>query len=133
MTVACSSNLIPAAASHAEGRYMVQSPFSDYTTFQWKGGQWTVDPLHNSLITAGNGGTTPAKVAFYLYTKDGKTRYEFPQRTLAPGEQMWVDVGQVIRNRAGDAGVIASACGTQPAMSLPRVCLFLRPATGTAR
>jgi hypothetical protein len=68
----------------------------------WKGGMWKVDTTHNSLITAGNGGSTPATVAFSLFAADGTSRYDFPDRTLQPGEQIWVDVGKVIQSQLPD-------------------------------
>jgi hypothetical protein len=63
---------------------------------------WHVGPTHNTLITAGNGGTKNATVSFGLRFDEGKRIYELPDRDLAPGQQMWVDVGKLIRNQVPD-------------------------------
>ena len=97
-------DLIPVAASYdASGRYGVQSPFSDSVSFQWKGGMWHVDGEHNTLITTGNAaeGGIPAQAAITLFYGDGGV-YDLPEKALAPGEQMWVEIGKLIRDQIPD-------------------------------
>jgi hypothetical protein len=82
-------------------RFGAQTPFSDQLTFKWEGGMWEFDPQHNSIITAGNGGTKPTQTAFTIYYNQGTERYDLEQ-TLQPDEQMWIDVGKLIREHVQD-------------------------------
>ena len=90
------------AASYDQSlKYGAQTPFSDQLTFQWEGGMWEYDPYHNSIITAGNGGTKPTQAAFTIFYNQGTQRYDLEQ-TLQPDEQMWIDVGKLIREQVPD-------------------------------
>jgi hypothetical protein len=82
-------------------KFGAQTPFSDQLTFRWEGGMWEYDPYHNSIITAGNGGTKPTRTAFTIFYNQGAQRYDLEQ-TLQPDEQMWIDVGKLIRERVPD-------------------------------
>jgi hypothetical protein len=82
-------------------RYGAQTPFSDQLTFKWEGGMWEFDPVHDSIITAGNGGTKPIQAAFTLFYNQGADKYELEQK-LQPDEQMWIDVGKIIREHVQD-------------------------------
>jgi len=94
--------LVAVAASYdATLRYGAQTPFSDQLSFKWEGGMWEFDPYHNSIITAGNGGTKPTQVAFTIFYNQGTQRYDLEQ-TLQPDEQMWIDVGKLIREHVPD-------------------------------
>jgi hypothetical protein len=94
-------DLVLLAASYDDStRYGLQSPFSDNLSFMWKGGMWHYDAQHNSLITTGNGGTKDARVVVKLFYENGT--YELPERNLRPGEQIWLDVGELIRNQVPD-------------------------------
>jgi hypothetical protein len=59
------------------------------------------DAQHNSLISAGNGGTKPLQAAFTIYYNQGTQKYELEQ-TLQPHEQMWIGVGKLIREQVAD-------------------------------
>jgi hypothetical protein len=61
----------------------------------------TNDPYHNSIITAGNGGTKPTQAAFTIFYNQGTQKYELEQ-TLQPDEQMWIDVGRLISEHVPD-------------------------------
>jgi hypothetical protein len=76
-------------------------PISDQLSFKWEGGMWEYDPQHDSLITAGNGGTKPTQAAFTIFYNQGTQRYDLEQ-TLQPDEQMWIDVGKLIREHVPD-------------------------------
>jgi hypothetical protein len=82
-------------------RYGAQTPFNDQLSFLWKGGMWEYDAYHSSIITAGNGGTKPTRAAFTLFYNQGTEKYELEQ-TLQPDEQMWIDVGKLIREHLPD-------------------------------
>jgi hypothetical protein len=62
---------------------------------------WEYDPYHSSIITAGNGGTKPTQAAFTIFYNQGTQRYDLEQ-TLQPDEQMWIDVGKLIREQVPD-------------------------------
>jgi hypothetical protein len=94
--------LVAVAASYdATLRYGAQTPFSDQLSFRWEGGLWQYDVQHDSIITAGNGGTKPTQAAFTIFYNQGKDKYELEQ-TLQPDEQMWIDVGKLIRQGVPD-------------------------------
>ena len=95
-------DLVPLAASYDDStRYGLQSPFSDSLSFMWKGGMWHYDVQHDSLITTGNAGTKDARVAVSFFFGENGT-YEMPERILKPGQQIWLDVGELIRNQVPD-------------------------------
>lgn len=101
-SVTLTSNALPdelmaVAASYDQTlKYGAQTPFSDQLSHEWKGGMWEFDPYHDSIITAGNGGTQPTQAAFTIFYNQGTQKYELEQ-TLQPDEQMWVDVGKLIQ------------------------------------
>jgi hypothetical protein len=82
-------------------RYGAQTPFSDQLAFHWAGSLWQYDAHHDSILTVGNGGTKPAQALLTLYYNQGAGKYQM-QRTLEPGDQMWVDVGNLVREHAPD-------------------------------
>jgi hypothetical protein len=94
--------VLAVAASYDDTlRYGAQTPFSDQLSFRWEGGMWQYDPYHNSIITGGNGGTKPTRLAFTIFYNQGTQRYDLEQ-TLQPDEQMWIDVGKLIREHVSD-------------------------------
>jgi len=96
-----SSKLSVAASYDSTLRYGAQTPFSDQLTFEWEGGMWKFDAFHDSIITAGNGGTQPVTAAFRIFYNQGKQSYELDQ-TLQPDDQMWIDIGKLIREQTPD-------------------------------
>ncbi len=96
-------DLIGLTASYdPSSRYGLQSPFSYSLAPQWKGGRWRVDANYDTLLATGNAGTQPTSATVILYYGGGKGKYELPEHRLAPGEPLWVDVGQLIRKRVPD-------------------------------
>jgi hypothetical protein len=81
--------------------YGAQTPFSDQLAVQWEGGQWQYDAQHDSIITAGNGSSKPTQVAFTIFYNQGTQKYELDQ-TLQPGDQIWMDIGKLIRESVPD-------------------------------
>jgi hypothetical protein len=106
-SVTLTSNALPdellaVAASYDQTlKYGAQTPFSDQLSHQWKGGMWEFDPYHSSIITAGNGGTKPTQAAFTIFYNQGTQKYQLEQ-TLQPDEQMWMDIGKLIREKVPD-------------------------------
>jgi hypothetical protein len=95
-------DVVAVAASYDQTlRYGAQTPFSDQLSFKWAGGMWEYDPYHSSIITAGNGGTKTTQAAFTIFYNQGAEKYELEQ-TLQPDEQMWIDVGKLIREHVPD-------------------------------
>jgi hypothetical protein len=83
-------DVVPIATSFDEsGRYGLQTPFSEGVSHLWKGSMWHVDATHNSLITAGNGGTGPTHAAVTLFYNKGKSSYTI-EKQLEPGEQILI-------------------------------------------
>jgi len=105
VTLVTNSNpdeVVAVAASYDSTlRYGAQTPFSDQLTFEWEGGMWEYDAYHDSIITAGNGGTQPVTVAFRIFYNQGTKSYEVDQ-TLQPDDQMWIDIGKLIRQQTPD-------------------------------
>jgi hypothetical protein len=94
--------VVAVAASYDETlRYGAQTPFSDQLAFQWVGSLWEYDAQHDSLITAGNGGTKPVQARLTINYNQGTQKYELEQ-SLQPDEQMWIDVGKLIREHVPD-------------------------------
>ena len=94
--------VVAVAASYNEAlRYGAQTPFSDQLSFRWTGSLWEYDAQHDSLITAGNGGTMPLLAAFTVYYNGGTQKYELEQ-TLQPDEQLWIDMGRLIHEQIPD-------------------------------
>jgi hypothetical protein len=106
-SVTIATNTLPdevmaVAASYDETlKYGAQTPFSDQLSFKWEGGMWEYDPYHSSIITTGNGGTKPTQAAFTIFYNQGTQRYDVEQ-TLKPDEQMWIDIGKLIREHTPD-------------------------------
>ena len=98
-----STDLIPVALSYdASSRYGLQTPFTEGTNRVFKGSMWHVDSTHNSLITTGNGGSEATSAQVTLFYNGGQSQYRV-EKLLAPGQQMWLDVGQLIRNQVPDS------------------------------
>ncbi len=94
--------IVAVAASFDETlKYGSQTPFSDQLASLWAGGHWQYDPQHDSIITAGNGGTKPTQASFTILYNQGTQKYQLEQ-TLQPGDQMWVDIGKLIRGNVPD-------------------------------
>lgn len=89
------------ASYDATLRYGAQTPFSDQLSFKSEGSMWEFDPYHDSIITVGNGGTKPTEAAFTIFYNQGTQKYELEQ-TLQPDEQMWIDIGKLIREHMPD-------------------------------
>jgi hypothetical protein len=94
--------VVAVAASYDQSlHYGAQTPFSDQLAVQWEGGQWQYDAQHDSIITAGNGSSKPTQVAFTIFYNQGTQKYELDQ-TLQPGDQIWMDIGKLIRESVPD-------------------------------
>jgi hypothetical protein len=101
-TNALPDELVAVAASYDQSlHYGAQTPFSDQLAFRWEGSMWEFDPYHDSIIAVGNGGAKPTQAALTIFYNQGTEKYELEQ-TLQPEEQMWIDVGKLIREHMPD-------------------------------
>ncbi|HEV2419369.1 MAG TPA: hypothetical protein VGX94_16350, partial [Terriglobia bacterium] len=101
-TTAKPSDIMAIASSYDQTlKYGAQTPFSDQLAFHWVGSVWEYDATHDSIITVGNGGTKPTQAALTLNYDHGTGAYEIDQ-LLQPDQQMWIDVGQLIRDQVPD-------------------------------
>jgi len=64
---------------------------------------WHADTTRNTIITVGNGGSEPTASQTLLYYNEGRSQYKI-ERVLAPGQQLWLNVGDLIHNQIPDSG-----------------------------
>lgn len=101
-TMAQPDDLIAIASSRdASGRYGSETRFIGGRGGQFAGGEWRADANHNSVAAITNVGTKPTEALLTLHYDGGKKTYEL-QQTIAAGDQMWVNLAQLIRNRVAD-------------------------------
>lgn len=101
-TPASPDALLAVAASYdSTGRYGAQTPFSDQLADHWEGGLWQVDSTHNSIIAVTNGGTKATDALLTFLYNGGNDKYEV-QKTIAPGDQLWLNLGDLIHNAVPD-------------------------------
>ncbi|MGA2694697.1 MAG: hypothetical protein ABSE92_01465 [Terriglobales bacterium] len=94
--------LIATAVSYdSTGKYGTETPFSDNLGGYFVGGEWKADGKHNGLISVTNGGAKPADTLLTLHYDSGMKKYELEQ-TIAPGDQLWFNVEDLIHNRIAD-------------------------------
>jgi hypothetical protein len=97
------ADLVAVALSYdKDNRYGLQTPFSEGLSHLWAGGMWHVGATHNTLITTGNEGSEPTKAEVTLFYNSGKSTYRM-EKMLSPGQQLWLDVGQLVHNQVPDS------------------------------
>src|ERR1700685_665412 len=96
------NHLIPSPPSYdASARYNLQSPFSPTVAGHFAGGEWRADATHNYILSVTNSGQKPAETLLSLHYANGAKTYEM-QQTIQPGDQMWVNLASLIRDRVPD-------------------------------
>ncbi|HET7890439.1 MAG TPA: hypothetical protein VFL34_02900 [Candidatus Sulfotelmatobacter sp.] len=99
---AAPDDLIAIASSRdSTGRAGIEAKFVGDTSGHSAGGEWPADANHNTIAAITNIGTKPAEALLTLHYDSGKQKFEL-QRTIAPGDQMWVNLAQLIRQRIPD-------------------------------
>jgi hypothetical protein len=63
---------------------------------------WHVDPTHNTFITTGNAGSESTVAQVTLFYNGGKDKYRL-EKMLSPAQQLWLDVGELIRDQVLDS------------------------------
>lgn len=103
-TSAKPGEIVAVAASYDDSlRYGAQTPFIDQLSYLWKGGQFEFDGNHNSLITVGNDSDTGTMTLFTLFYTEAEQVHQYElEREIAPHDQMWVNIGELIRDRVTD-------------------------------
>jgi hypothetical protein len=97
------ADLVAVSVSYDKtNRYGLQTPFSEELSRLWVGGMWHVDPTHNTFITTGNAGKEPTAAEVTLFYNGGKSKYRM-EKMLAPGEQLWLDVGHLVHDQVADS------------------------------
>ncbi len=92
----------PSRSSYdSSGKYYLDSPFSSNVASHFAGGEWRADFNHNQLMAVTNAGQKPTNALLTLHYDNGQKKYEL-QQTIAPGDQMWINLTQLIRNRVAD-------------------------------
>jgi hypothetical protein len=104
-TTGSPDDLVAVAASYdSTGRYGAQTPFSDQLSEHWAGGLWQVDGTHSSMLAVTNGGAQETDALLTIFFDDEKhqqQKYEIKQ-TIAPRDQMWINVGDLIKYQVPD-------------------------------
>src|SRR6202451_3738780 len=96
------NDVIASASSYdASGRYNLQSPFSPTVAGHFAGGEWRADSTHNHILSVTNSGQEPADTLLALHYANGAKTYEM-QQSIQPGDQMWVNLASLIRDRVPD-------------------------------
>ena len=97
------ADLVAVAMSYDKtSRYGLQTPFIEGTNRLFMGSMWHADAAHNTLITTGNGGTEKTRAQATLYYNGGTGEYRV-EKPLSPGQQLWLDVGQLVRDQVADS------------------------------
>jgi hypothetical protein len=101
-TNASPDDLIALASSRdASGRYGFETRFMGGSGGYFAGGEWRYDANHNQIISVTNSGIKPAEALLTLHYDNGEKRYQM-QQTIQPGDQMWVNLSQLVRQRIPD-------------------------------
>jgi hypothetical protein len=101
-TNAAPDDVIAIASSRdCTGTYDVGAKFIGGQGGRFAGGEWRADTTHNYIAAITNVGTKATDALLTLHYDNGGKKYEL-QQTVAPGEQMWVNLAQLIRGRVTD-------------------------------
>jgi hypothetical protein len=96
------NDVIAIASSYdASGRYSLETPFSSVVGGHFAGGEWRVDAEHNQLMAVTNSGQKSTNALLTLHYDNGRKSYEMEQ-AIQPGDQMWVNMASLIRDRVPD-------------------------------
>lgn len=91
-----------ASSYDSTGRYGAQTPFADQLADHWVAGKFEVDSAHNSLIAVTNAGKKPTEAVLTFHYNHGQEHYQV-RRTIAPGDQLWLNLGDIIHGRIPDS------------------------------
>jgi hypothetical protein len=85
----------------SSGKYYLDTPFSSNVAGHFAGGEWRADFNHNQLMAVTNSGQKSTNALLTLHYDNGEKSYEM-QQSIQPGDQMWVNVAELIRSRTPD-------------------------------
>ena len=63
---------------------------------------WHVDSTHTTFIATGNGGSEPTTAEATIFYNGGQSKYRV-EKMLSPGQQLWIDLGHLIRDQVPDS------------------------------
>jgi hypothetical protein len=99
---AAPDDLIAIASSRdCTGVYSAETKFVGGRGGRFAGGEWRTDAAHNHIAAITNVGSQATDALLTLHYNNGEKKYEL-QQSLAPGEQMWVNLEQLVRHRVAD-------------------------------
>jgi hypothetical protein len=95
-------DLIAVASSQdSVGHYNLETKFSGSLGGFFVGGEWRVDATHDQIVAITNGGARTTEALLTLHYDTGKEKYEL-QHTVPPGDQIWVNLSDLIHDRTPD-------------------------------
>ena len=101
-TTGAPDDLIAIASSRdCSGLYNAETRFSGGEGGHFAGGEWRTDATHNQIAAITNVGTQPTAALLTLHYDNGEKKYEMEQ-TIAPGDQMWVNLAQLAQQGVPD-------------------------------
>jgi hypothetical protein len=101
-TDALPDDLIAIATSRdTSGRYGAEARLAGGLGDYFAGGEWRADATHNEIAAVTNIGPEATDALLTLHYDNGEKKYEM-QQTIQPGDQMWVNLAELIRNRVPD-------------------------------
>lgn len=90
-----------ATSADASGRFNLSTRFAGGVGGHFVGGEWQLDANHNEIAAITNIGAKPTDALLTLHYDNGQKKYEM-QQPIAPGDQMWINLAQLVRNRVAD-------------------------------
>jgi hypothetical protein len=101
-TSASPDDLIAFASSRdCSNVYNVETKFTGAQGGHFAGGEWRTDSTHNQIAAITNVGRQATDALLTLHFANGEKKYEL-QQTIEPGDQMWVNLSQLIRGGVSD-------------------------------
>lgn len=101
-TTAAPDDVIAIASSRdCNGVYNVETQFTSGMGSHYAGAEWQTDATHNQIAAITNVGEEPADALLTLRYDKGVRSYEL-QQSIAPGDQMWVNLAELIRQHVPD-------------------------------
>ncbi len=101
-TTASPDDLVAVATSiDSSGRYNLDTRFAGGVGGHFAGGEWRADANRNVIAAITNIGSKPTNALLTLHYDNGQKSYEM-QQTIQPGNQMWVNIAELIHDRVPD-------------------------------
>ena len=105
--VTLSANALPddvvalASSRDSSGRYHLETKFFGDRGGAFAGGEWRADTTHNEIVAITNVGAKATNALLTLHYDNGGKKYEL-QQIIQPGDQMWVNLTELIHDQVPD-------------------------------